>query len=150
MHRIRNMNLEEFDWLDCSLFLMLASAEITDHYLTEEEINTILEKARGLTEMFPTTNYTRKTILEKFNKTFEWYNYIGETAPLGKMNKLLMKEVFVLTAHMKAQSWFSVNFAQTLLDNLVTIAKADGEIIKNEQQLINKVAEEWLLVQPFS
>ena len=150
MHRIRNMNLEEFDWLDCSLFLMLASAEITDHYLTEEEINTILEKARGLTKMFPSTNYTRKAILEKFNKTFEWYNYIGETAPQGKMNKLLMKEVFKLTAHMKAQSWFSVNFAQTLLDNLVTIAKADGEIIKNEQQLINKVAEEWQLVQPFS
>ena len=150
MLRIHTMNLKEFDWLDCSLFLMLASAEITDHYLTEEEINTILEKAQGLTEMFPTTNYSRETILEKFNKTFEWYNYIGETAPQGEMNKLLMKEVFELTAHMKAQSWFSVNFAQTLLDDLVTIANADGEIIKNERQLINKVAEEWQLVQPFS
>ena len=144
------MKKENLDWLDCCLFLMLVSAEITDHYLTEEEINTIIEKAQGLTEMFPTNHYSKETILEKFDKTFEWYNDIGETAPQGKMNNLLMKEVFELIAHMKTQPWFSVNFAQALLNDLVTIADADGEIIKNERQLINKVAEEWQLVQPFS
>jgi len=146
------MNKEHLDWLDCSLFLMLASAEITDHYLTEEEINTIIEKAQGLTTSFPLAEavYDREAIIEKFNKAFEWYNYIGETAPQGQMNKLLMKEVFELTAHMKAQAWFSTNFGQTLLNDLVTIADSDGEIIKNEKQLINKVAEDWGLIQPFS
>jgi hypothetical protein len=146
------MNKENLDWLDCSLFLMLASAEITDHYLTEEEINTIIEKAQALTTTYPLdgTVYDREAIIEKFNKAFEWYNYIGETAPQGKMNKLLMKEVFDLTAHMKAQPWFSSPFAQTLLNDLVTIADADGETIKNEQQLINKVADAWNLTQPFS
>jgi len=145
------MNKDNLDWLDCSLFLMLASAEITDHYLTEEEINTIIEKAGGLAAQFSAIEavYDRKAIIEKFNKAFEWYNYIGETAPQGKMNQLLMKEVFELTAHMKGQSWFSKGFAQALLNDLVTIADADGEIIKNEQQLINKVAEDWELIQPF-
>ncbi len=146
------MNKDNLDWLDCSLFLMLTSAEITDHYLTEEEINTIIEKAQELTRSFPLAEavYDREAIIEKFNKAFEWYNYIGETAPQGKMNKLLMKEVFELTAHMKVQPWFSTNFGQTLLNDLVIIADSDGEIIKNEKQLINKVAEDWGLIQPFS
>ena len=146
------MDKDNLDWLDCSLFLMLASAEITDHYLTEEEINTIIEKAQGLTNLFPNMEaiYDRETVIEKFNKSFEWYNYIGETAPQGKMNKLLMKEVFELTAHMKTQDWFSTSFAQGLLNDLVIIADADGEIIKNEQKLINKVAEDWNLIQPFN
>ncbi len=146
------MNKDNLDWLDCSLFLMLASAEITDHYLTEEEINTIIEKAQGLSNLFPTIEavYDRETIIEKFNKAFEWYNFIGETAPQGKMNAVLMKEVFKLTAFMKQQAWFSVEFSQGLLNDLVTIADADGEIIKNEKQLINKVAQDWNLEPPFS
>ncbi len=145
------MNKDNLDWLDCSLFLMLASAEITDHYLTEEEINAILEKAQGLTNLFPLAEsvYDRELIIDKFNKASQWYNYIGETAPQGKMNKVLMHEVFELTAHMKAQDWFSENFAKTLLDDLVVIAQSDGEVIRNEQQLINRVADNWNLVQPF-
>jgi len=145
------MNKQNLDWLDCSLFLMLASAEITDHYLTEEEINTIIEKAQGLTTSFSLTedSYNRDAIIEKFNKTFEWYNYIGDTAPQGRMNELLMKEVFELTAHMKVQSWFSTRFAQSLLNDLVVIADADGETIKNEQKLINTIAEYWKLELPF-
>jgi len=146
------MNKENLDWLDCSLFLMLTCAEITDHYLTEEEINTIIEKAQGLTASFPSTsnNYNRDTIIEKFNKTFEWYNYIGDTAPQGKMNTLLMKEVFELTTYMKVQPWFDKSFAQALLNDLVAIADADGETIKNEQQLINTIAKDWGLTLPFN
>lgn len=145
------MNREQLDGLDCSLFLMLVSAEITDHYLTEEEINTIIERAQSLTISFSLSEnaYNREAIVKKFNKVFEWYNHIGETAPQGKMNKLLMKEVFDLTTHIKAQKWFNKSFAQALLNALVTIADADDEIIKNEQQLINNIAEEWDLVLPF-
>ncbi len=144
------MNKDNLDWLDCCLFLMLASAEITDHYLTEEEINAILEKAQGLTNLFPLAEsvYDREIIIDKFNKASQWYNYIGETAPQGKMNKVLMNEVFELTAHMKIQDWFNTNFAKTLVDDLVAIAQSDGEVIRNEQQLINRVAAEWGLVQP--
>lgn len=146
------MNKDNLDWLDCCLFLMLASAEITDHYLTEEEINAILEKAQGLTNLFPLAEsvYDREIIIDKFNKASQWYNYIGETAPQGKMNKVLMNEVFELTTHMKIQDWFNTNFAKTLVDDLVAIAQSDGEVIRNEQQLINRVAAEWGLVQPFS
>jgi len=146
------MDKEYLDWLDCSLFLMLASAEITDQYLTEEEINTIVEKAQGLKTTFTLSEntYIDEAVVEKFNKAFERYNHIGENAPQGKMNKLLMKEVFDVTAYMKVQKWFSKDFAQALLNDLVAIADADGETIKNEQQLINTIANEWELVQPFS
>lgn len=146
------MNKEHLDLLDCSLFLMLASAEITDHYLTEEEINTIVDSAQGLTIVFPfdENSYKRDAIIEKFNNAFNWYNQIGEAAPQGEMNKLLMKEVFDLTTHMKIQKGFGKDFAQALLNDLVTIADADGEIIKNEQQLINIIAEEWELTKPFN
>ncbi len=146
------MNKDNLDWLDCCLFLMLASAEITDHYLTEEEINAILEKAQGLTNLFPLAEsvYDREVIIDKFNKASQWYNYIGETAPQGKMNKVLMNEVFELTAHMKIQDWFNTNFATSLVDDLVAIAQSDGAVIRNEQQLINRVAAQWGLAQPFS
>lgn len=150
MLRIHTMNIEELDWLDCSLFLMLASAEITDNYLTEEEINSILEKAQGLTLMFPSYHYSRDIIIEKFNKAFEWYNWIGDSAPKNKMNDHLMKKIFELTSYMKIQLWFNNEFSQNLLNDLVAIAHADGEIIKNEQRLINRIAEDWNLTKPFS
>ncbi len=146
------MKIKNQDWLDCSLFLLLASAEVTDHYLTETEISSILERAEGLvaTFNFDKKPFTRDEILEKFNMTFERYDAIGETAPQGKMNTFLKKEVFDLTAYMKVQSWFSNDFAQVLLNDLVILADADGETIKNEKQLINKIAAAWNLAQPFS
>ena len=50
---------------------------------------------------------------------------------------------------MKDQSWFSSDFAQALLHDLVTLAAVDGETSTNEQQLINRIARNWKLEQPF-
>jgi len=149
---LATMNIKNLDWLECSLFLMLTSAEITDNYLTEEEITSIIIKAEGLVSAFTLDDvlYTHNEVLKKFNKVFEYYNYIGENAPEGKMNKMLVKEVFELTGHMKKQVWFSQNFAQTLINDLVAIADADGETIKNERQFINAIAKDWNLAQPLS
>lgn len=144
------MEKKKLDWLDCSLFVMIAIAESTDKYLTEEEIHSIMSKARGLiAEFHKEDSYDEGALMEKFNIAFERYNDIGETAPKGKMNDYLMKEVFELTAHMKRQRWFSNKFAQALVNDLEYIADADGEIIRNEQQLINRVAEDWGLIPPF-
>ena len=146
------MNLEEFDWLDYSLFLLLASAEVTDHYLTETEINTILEKAEGLVSKFKfeETPFVKNDILVKFYKCFDWYDAIGESAPENNMSFHIMQQVFKVVQAMKIQRWFSADFGKALLNDLVTLADADGETIKNEQQLINRIADEWDLEKPFS
>ena len=146
------MRLENLDGLDCSLFLLLASAEVTDHYLTETEINSILEKAERLAIDFELSEQeiTHEYVREKFNTAFERYDYIGESAPKGKMNKHIMATVFEVAHHMKTQAWFTADFAKSLLNDLVELAAADGETIKNEQQLINHIAVDWNLSQPFN
>ncbi len=146
------MNIKNKDWLDCSLFLLLASAEVTDHYVTEAEINTIIEKTEGLSSRFNFDGkpITKDAVRQKFNAAFEWYDFIGESAPKNKMNDHIMTKVFEVAYHMKKQQWFSADFAQALLNDLVTLADADGETIRNEKLLINRIAQEWDLSQPFS
>lgn len=146
------MKLENLDALDCSLFLLLASAEVTDHYLTESEIDGILEKAGGLSTRFNLTDnpITYIEVRQKFRKAFDAYNHIGESAPEGKMNTHIKERVFEVAHFMKGQVWFSLDFAQALLNDLVDLAAVDGETIKNEQQLINRIADDWNLSQPFS
>ncbi len=139
------------DWVKSSLFLMIASAEATDHYLDEQEIETILEKTNKLV-----LNCTKKgvsttgeTVQQKFNKMIDWYNAIGDAAPQGLMDTEIAKEVQKAANYLKDQQWFNPTFAQSLINDLVDVAKADGEVIENEKKSINEIARLWGLEVPF-
>ena len=99
----------KLDWVESSLFLMIASAEATDHYLDEQEIETIIEKTNKLV-----LNYGKKhkltaseTVQKKFNKMIDWYNTIGDDAPQGKMDTKIGNEVQKATDYLKNQSCFN-------------------------------------------
>ena len=132
------------DWFEYCLFLMIANAESTDYYLTEEEIVEILSKAKKLDSKF-----TREEVLKKFNIAFERYNYIGETAQQGKMNAAILNEVKNACIYLQEQPWFTTKFAQNILNDLIAVAKVDDLVIKKEKQLINEVALQWKLKKPF-
>ena len=139
------------DWVDCSLFLMIASAEATDHYLDEQEIAVIIEKAEMLVSTFARNKmrYTSQEIERKFKKTFDRYIEIGDAAPQGQMDQKIMEEYERSARFLKDQEWFNPTFAQSLIVDLVAIAEADGEVIKNEENSINKIAQLWNIKAPY-
>ena len=139
------------DWVDCSLFLMIASAEATDHYLDEQEIAVIIEKAEMLVSTFARDKmrYTSQEIERKFKKTFDRYIEIGDAAPQGQMDQMIMDEYERCARLLKDQEWFNPTFAQSLIVDLVAIAEADGEVIKNEENSINKIAQLWSIEAPY-
>ena len=135
----------KLDWVESSLFLMIASAEATDHYLDAQEIEIIIEKTNRLV-----LNYGKKeklttteTIQKKFNKMIDWYNTIGDAAPQSKMDTKIANEVQKAINHLKNQPFFNRNFAQSLIADLVDIAEADGEVIETEKKSINEIARLW-------
>ena len=139
------------DWVDCSLFLMIASAEATDHYLDEQEIAVIIEKAEMLVSTFARNKmrYTSQEIERKFKKTFDRYIEIGDAAPQDQMDQKIMDEYERCARFLKDQEWFNPTFAQSLIVDLVAIAEADGEVIKNEENSINKIAQLWSIKAPY-
>jgi hypothetical protein len=135
----------KLDWVESCLFLMIASAEATDHYLDALEIDAIIEKTNSLV-----LNYGKKeklttseTIQKKFNKMIDWYNTIGDAAPQGKMDTKIANEVQKAINYLKNQPFFNRNFAQSLIADLVDIAEADGEVIETEKKSINEIARLW-------
>ena len=138
------MEEKKFDWLDCSLFLMIANSESTDHYLTEEEIIAILERAAVLTKIFAADSgafFTQEDVSQKFNMVFDYYNTIGEEAPEGKMDVYIMSEVYKIANYLKQQISYNEKFAKHLLADLVIIANADDEFIKKEKITIKAIAK---------
>ena len=139
------------DWVESSLFLMIACAEATDHYLDEQEIETILEKTNKLVLNCANkgVSNTGETVQQKFNKMIDWYNAIGDAASQGLMDIEIAKEVQKATNYLKDQPWFNPIFAQSLIADLIDIAEADGEVIENEKKSINEIARLWGLEVPF-
>jgi len=147
------MEEKKFDWLECSIFLMIANSECTDHLLTEDEITTILDRATVLAKSFPGENgvfFTQEDVNQKFNKVFDYYNTIGEEAPQGKMDAYIMNEVYKMANYLKQQKFLNKRFAKHLLADLVIIAYADDEFVKNEKITINAIAEILEIENPFS
>jgi len=145
------MKKKTFDWVDGSLFLMIACAEYTDAYLDEQEIEVIIQK----TEMYVSklagegVAYTHQDVQEKFNKAFHWYTSIGENAPEHKIDQEIIKEVRRVAKSLKKEKWFNADFAVLLISDLIEVADADGELIKNEQHAINMIARLWSVEKPF-
>ena len=135
----------KLDWVESSLFLMIASAEATDHYLDEQEIETIIEKTNELVLNYGKKEKltTNETIQKKFNKMIDWYNTIGDSAPQGKMDTKIADEVQKATNYLKNQPFFNQTFAESLIADLVDIAEADGEVIEKEKKAINEIARLW-------
>jgi len=138
------MEEKKFDWLDCSLFLMIANSESTDYYLTEEEITAILERAGELAKTFAAESgvfFTQEDVSQKFNMVFDYYNTIGEEAPDGKMDAYIMNEVYKIASYLKQQESYNEKFAKHLLADLIIIANADDEFVKEEKNIIKTIAE---------
>ena len=142
---------ETYDWVDGCIFLMIACAELTDGYLEEQEIEVIIQKTAFYVSKLAGEDqtYTQQDVEQKFHKAFLWYTNIGEEAPQDNMDAELIKQVKQVAKSLKKEKWFNTYVAQQIIADLIEIARADGEVIKNEQNCITMISRIWGLSNPF-
>ncbi len=134
-------NLEGgMDWVDCSIYLMFAHAHFTDWDLNESEIKVITKKAEIFVshlagEGMPYSDFDVKI---KMKKAFDWYN-----KSLEGSDEELLQDVQKVCKFLKNQEWFNPIFAQSLVDMLGEIAKADNEVNENEKVSLRNLAKFW-------
>tara|TARA_B110000444_G_C18763921_1_gene558976 strand:+ start:76 stop:1197 length:1122 start_codon:yes stop_codon:yes gene_type:complete len=138
-------NLEGgMDWVDCSIYLMFAQAHMTDWDLTENEIKVITEKAEIYVSHLAGEGmpYSDLDIKKKMKKAFNNYN-----KSLEGSDEELLADVRKISEFLKNQEWFNPTFAQSLVDMLGDISKADN-VNENEKGNLRNLAEFWGVKSP--
>lgn len=140
---------EGYDWVDVTNFLFIAHAELTDYNLSEKEVNKITEISEILFsswigEGVPYTDYDVK---KKLKRAFDWYQSIQDTSEKSEIDKNLMNQVLENANWLKSQGWFNDTFANSVLNWLVEISKADG-ILDNEIGSIRSLSQLWNVKSP--
>ena len=138
--------LNGYDWIDCSLFLMFSHAHMTDWELSQEELEVIEQK----TEIFVshTTGegkvYTELDVREKMKIAFKWYD-----KSLGGSDESLLSEHKKIAGFLKDQDWFNPTYSQSMVDFLAELSEADGVVTENEKRSLNALAEFWGVDPPY-
>ena len=137
--------LNGYDWIDCSLFLMFSHAHMTDWELSQEELEVIEQK----TEIFVshTTDegkmYTELDVKEKMKIAFKWYDN-----GLGGSDEDLLSEHKKIAGFLKDQDWFNSTFSQSMVDFLEELSEADGVVTENEKTEEKKAKDQSEKVVP--
>jgi len=144
-----NGESEGYDWVDVTNFLFIAHAELTDYNLSDKEVNKITEISEILFsswigEGVPYTDYDVK---KKLKRAFDWYQSIQDTSEKSEIDKNLMNQVVYNANWLKSQGWFNDTFANSVLNWLLDISKADG-ILDNEIGSIRSLSQLWEVKSP--
>jgi hypothetical protein len=144
-----NGKSEGYDWVDVTNFLFIAHAELTDYNLSDKEVNKITEISEILFsswigEGVPYTDYDVK---KKLKRAFDWYQSIQDTSEKSEIDKNLMNQVVYNANWLKSQGWFNDTFANSVLNWLLEISKADG-ILDHEIGSIRSLSQLWEVKSP--
>ena len=148
MKNDQNQNIE---WIDATLFLMIGNAEITDYKLSDAELKVIMEKADTLLSFSVGEGvmYTSEDVQRKVQNAYNWYMRIQENVPEEQLDQTIMDEIQRVAKALKDEDWFNPTFAENVIQDMVDIAKADGEVIENEKGSLNALASFWGVEKPF-
>ena len=140
-----------YDWVDCLNFILIGSAEATDAKLTTGEINKIkqineITFSHWVGEDMP---YLPDEPDKKLKKELDLYFSIIENSRENNINNEVQKQMNKVAQWIKTQDWFNSTFAESIISWLVEIAKSDGNIISNEKESINSLAEFFDVEKPF-
>ena len=86
---------------------------------------------------------------KKLKKALDWYFSIIENSLENNINNEVQKQMNKVAQWIKTQDWFNSTFAESIISWLVEIAKSDGNIISNEKESINSLAEFFDVEKPF-
>ena len=134
-----------------TLFLMIGNAEITDYKLSDAELKVIMEKADTLLSfsLGEGVMYTSEDVQKKVQNAYGWYMRIQENVPEEQLDQTIMDEIQRVAKALKDEDWFNPTFAENVIQDMVDIAKADGEVIENEKGSLNALASFWGVKKPF-
>lgn len=140
-----------YDWIDCLNFILIANAEVTDGLLSHEEMNKIREIneiifAHWVGDGMP---YASDEPDKKLKTAHNWYFSIIENSPEDQINSKVQEEMIKTAKFMKSQDWFNPTFANSIINWLVEVAEADGNVISNEKGSINSLAGFFGVDKPF-
>lgn len=142
---------QSIEWIDATLFLMIGNAEITDYKLSDAELKIIMEKADTLLSFSVGEGvmYTSQDVQRKVQNAYNWYMRIQENVPEDQLDQTIMNEIQRVAKSLKDEEWFNPTFAENVIQDMVDIAKADGEVIPNEKGSLNSLAGFWGVKNPF-
>ena len=129
-----------YDWVDKTLFLMFAYAHITDWELADSERSLIQSKTDYILKKIKGDSYKYKPEIIA-NKMATVYNYWNDVQK-ESLDEVL-NELQDISGEIKKQNWFDSNFAQTLINFLAEIAKADGIVLENEKFSLMDLSSLW-------
>lgn len=91
--------------------------------------------------------YTDYDVKKKLKRAFDWYQSIQDASEKSEIDKNLMNQVLENANWLKSQGWFNDTFANSVLNWLVEISKADG-ILDNEIGSIRSLSQLWNVKSP--
>jgi hypothetical protein len=129
-----------YDWVDRSLFLMIAYAHFTDWDLADAERTLIKSKTHYfLKEVYGGDHqYSPEDIESKMCIAYDWWN---ETQ--NQSIDEVLAQFQDAAGLIKNQAWFNSVVAQTMVDFLAELAESDGVIIDNEKYSLRDLADFW-------
>ena len=129
-----------YDWVDRSLFLMIAYAHFTDWDLADAERALIKSKTHYfLKEVHGGDHqYSSEDIEAKMCIAYDWWN---ETQ--NQSIDEVLAQFQDAAGLIKNQAWFNSVVAQTMVDFLAELAESDGVIIDNEKYSLRDLADFW-------
>ena len=129
-----------YDWVDRSLFLMIAYAHFTDWDLADAERALIKSKTHYfLKEVYGGDHqYSPEDIESKMCIAYDWWN---ETQ--NQSIDEVLAQFQDAAGLIKNQEWFNSAAAQTMVDFLAELAESDGVIIDNEKYSLRHLADFW-------
>ena len=130
----------EYDWVDKTLFILFSYAHITDWELADSERSLIQSKTRYIFKIIngDLSKYPANIIEKKMIKGYKYWNEVKNES----IDEVL-SELQKVSAEIKSQDWFNLDFAEKLIDFLGEIAKADGVVLDSEKFTLVDIANLW-------
>ena len=125
---------------------MFAHAHMTDWDLSKEEILVIREKSEIFVSHMAGEGmpYSDIDVKGKMDKAFNLYQ-----RSLEGTDEELLKDVQNVAGWLKDQDWFNQTFAQSFINMLVDISRADNIVHDNEVGSIRALSQFWDVESPF-
>ena len=131
---------KKYDWVERTLFILFSYAHITDWEVSDSERSIIQSKTRFIFKIIngDPSNYESDIIEKKMIGAFEyWKNF--EEQPIDE----ILSELHEISTEIVSQDWFTIDFAEKLIEFLAEVAKADGVVLQSEKFTLVDLANLW-------
>ena len=131
---------KKYDWVERTLFILFSYAHITDWEVSDSERSIIQSKTRFIFKIIngDPSNYESDVIEKKMIGAFEYWKAFEEQS----IDEIL-SELHEISTEIVSQDWFTIDFAEKLIEFLAEVAKADGVVLQSEKFTLVDLSNLW-------